>query len=144
MRPSRLLVAVLALALLGLVPAFASSSATAAAPVRSAAAAPDPTKLTAKIIKRKNGTLAMTGIIRPKKGPVTIYKATTCVKKGERKGECNFKKFRKSKVNKKGRYTTRVYAPRKGSWAWVAIKGGVASEVWVTCVKRPNENCKNP
>ena len=150
MRASRLLVAVLALALLGLVPS--TSSASAAKPVgasagraalavsaeRAAAKAP---RLTAKIVKRKGGKLIMTGIIRPKKGPVVVERATSCNRK---KGTCNFSTYRKSKITKKGRYSVRVYAPRKGAWAWRAVKGDQVSEVWLTCVKTPGESCPIP
>ena len=150
MRASRLVVAVLALALLGLVPA--TSSASAAIPTSAvsvsvpSAAASVPAKarvkkITAKIVTRNGGQLFITGVIRPKKGPVVIQKATSC---NRAKGTCNFKKFRKSKVNKKGRYTTRVYAPSTGSWAWRAKKVTTTSEAWLTCVKRPDEDCPIP
>jgi hypothetical protein len=148
MRASRLIVAVLALALLGLVPATSSASAAvpnsavsvprAATPVAAKARVK---KLTAKIVTRKGGKLFITGIIRPKNGPVVIQKATNC---NRAKGTCNFKKFRKSKINKKGRYSTRVYAPRNGSWAWRAKKAKTTSEVWLTCIKRPDEDCPIP
>lgn len=163
MRFSRLLlVALLALALLGLVPAgagvarVAGAAATTEVPRPTASVAPlssAPTrepasaragtkvkKLTGKIVKRK-GKLFFTGIIRPKKGPVQVQKATKC---NEKKNTCNFKKYRKAKINKKGRYTTRVYAPRTGSWAWRARKNATYSLAWVTCVKKPSEDCPVP
>ena len=152
MRASKLLVAVLALVLLGLVPATSPASASrpaqpSAAPGASRLAAADQvsprrvTKLTAKIVKRKGGKLFITGIVRPKKGPVLIQRATSCNRK---KGTCDFKKFRKSKITEKGRYSTRVYAPRSGSWAWRAKKNKTPSEVWLTCVKLPGKKCKVP
>ncbi len=152
MRASRLLVAVLAFALLGLVPS--TSSAYAARPTLPSAsagasqlttadlgAARRVTRLTAKIVKRRGGQLFLTGVIRPKKGPVVIQKATTCNRK---KGTCNFKGFRTSSITKKGRYTTRVYAPRSGAWAWRAKKDKRTSPVWITCVKRPGDTCPMP
>lgn len=152
MRASRLLVAVLALALLGLVPF--SSQATAAQPTPSAestsssarltTAAPTTArvkKLTAKIVKRRNGNLFLTGVIRPAKGPVVIQKATNC---NAQKGTCNFKNFGKKKVNNKGRYTIRVFAPSNGSWAWRAKKNATTSDIWITCRKRPGATCPTP
>lgn len=149
MRASRLIVAVLALALLGLVPATSSASAaipTSAVSVPRAATslparAARVKKLTAKIVTRNGDQLFITGIIRPKKGPVVIQKATNC---DRAKGTCNFTKFRKSKINKLGRYSTRVYAPSTGSWAWRAKKAKRTSEVWLTCIKRPGEKCPIP
>lgn len=151
MRASRFLVAALALALLGLAPSTSPASAakpmtaSASATARLAPSAPvfarSKPRLTAKIVKHNGGKLFLTGIARPKKGPIVVQKATSCNRK---KGTCNFKKFRKSKLNKKGRYTTRVYAPRNGSWAWRAKKGKRTSEVWITCVKRPGDSCPIP
>ncbi|MEN8672510.1 hypothetical protein [Nocardioides sp.] len=150
MRATRLLVALLAFALVGLLPAATASSASASGPERAAAgaspmaapvAARSARKLTAKIVKRQGGKLFLTGVIRPKKGPVVIQRATNC---NAERGTCNFKKFGKSKVTKKGRYTKRVYAPRKGSWAWRAKKKGTLSEVWITCVKKPGDRCPLP
>lgn len=146
MRASRLLVAVLALALLGLVPASTSASAaqpsdaTASRMAPSTAVSARAGKLTAKVVKRK-GKLFLTGVIRPKRGPVVIQKATKC---NEQKQTCNFKNFSKSKINKKGRYTARIYAPRSGSWAWRAKKAKQVSNIWITCVKRPGATCPTP
>jgi hypothetical protein len=150
MRATRLLVALLAFALVGLLPATAATAAPVAdatsanagsSPMAAPVSARGAKKLTAKIVKRRSGKLILTGVIRPKKGPVVIQKATNC---NAKKGTCNFKKFGKSKINKKGRYTKRVYAPRNGAWAWRAKKKGTVSEVWVTCVKKPGDRCPLP
>lgn len=98
-------------------------------------------KLTAKVVKRDGGQLFITGLIRPKKGPVRIQRAASC---NRRKGTCDFEDFRTGTITKKGRYTVRVYAPRTGSLAWRAKKGKMASDVWVTCVKAPGESCPMP
>ncbi|WP_323794260.1 hypothetical protein [Nocardioides sp.] len=162
MRSSRLLlVALLALVLLGLVPAGPGAAGAAGAAVTTsdrtvpaASAAPLPSsaasararartkvkKLTGKIVRRQ-GKLFLTGVIRPKKGPVQVQKATSC---NQKKGTCNFKKYRKAKINKKGRYTMRVYAPTTGSWVWRARKNATYSPAWVTCVKKPNQDCPAP
>lgn len=151
MRASRLLVAVLALALLGLVPATSVASAarpasTSAAPGASPSSPAGSTsarrvsKLTAKVVKR-NGKLFLTGVVRPRQGPVVIQRAATC---NQKKNTCNFKDVAKRTITKKGRYTARIYAPRDGSWAWRARKDKTKSPVWVTCVKRPGARCPLP
>ena len=147
MRASRLLIAVIALALLGLVPA---ASATAAKPdvagssARFTSAPPvsaKVNKLTAKIVKRRNGNLFLTGVIRPKQGPIVIQKATNCSKRGV----CNFKKFTKTRPNNKGRYSVRVPAPRRGSFAFRAKKNATTSQIWLTCVQRAGSTtCPRP
>ena len=102
-------------------PASVSAPATSAKPVRSVGA---------KIVSKKKGKkLVMLGVVRPAKGPVVIMKATRCNKKGTK---CNFKKYRKVGVNKKGRYATRVEAPRRGNWYWIARVGTVRSDIWRT------------
>ncbi len=152
MRASRLLVAVLAFALLGLV---STSSAASVARAHHPSASPGATrlttaqpvaaravtKLTAKVVKRKGGKLFLTGVIRPKKGPVVIQKATSCNRK---KGTCNFKDTVKRKITKKGRYTARIYAPRTGSWAYRAKKDKKVSVAWITCLKKPGDKCPMP
>lgn len=138
-----LLVALLATALLGLAPVGPVVAGAVSAPTGDPAPRASSTtvkKLTGKIVKRK-GKLFLTGVIRPKKGPVQVQRATSCNKK---KGTCNFKKYRKAKVDKSGRYTVRVYAPTTGSWAWRARKNATVSPAWVTCVKKPDEDCATP
>ncbi len=145
-RASRFLVAALVLALLGLLPAaptVAAARRVDATTSRSASAPPVAARagrLTAKIVKRAGGELFLTGVIRPKKGPVIVQRATSC----NRKRICNFTKYRAVKLDEKGRYTVRVHAPRKGSWAFRATKGRLKSQIWLTCVKRPGESCPIP
>lgn len=153
-----LLVVLLALALLGLVPAgtgvagaaattdtkrTASAAPLVSAPTRgpaSARAGAKVKKLTGKIIKRE-GKLFLTGVIRPKQGPVQVQRATSC---NQKKDTCDFRKYRKAKIDQKGRYKMRVYAPRTGAWAWRARKNATYSPTWVTCVKKPAEDCPVP
>lgn len=147
MRVTRIITAIVAFALMGLLPL--ASSATAA-PVsekaittQSAAKAPSARagrSIGTKIVK-KNGKLIMLGNVKPPKGPVVIQKATSC---NVKKGVCNFK-FYKSVPVKKGRYKVRVYAPTKGSWAWRARVGATVGDIWVTCKRRTSTSpCPTP
>lgn len=147
MRATRLLVSFLALALLGLVPAGVSASAAqpssdsiAARSTLSAPVSARVTKLTAKIVKRK-GKLILTGVVRPARGPLVIQRGTKC---NAKRGTYNFKKFTRTKVDKKGRYTVRVFAPNNGSLAWRATKGKAKSEIWLTCRKAAGSSCPIP
>lgn len=129
MPATRLLVAALALALIGLVPSGTTSAAAA-----------EREPVTSKIVKR-SGKLFLTGVVRPRRGPVVVERATSC---NRRRGTCNFTDYRTTKVNQKGRYTVRVYAPRSGAWAWRATRGKDVSPVWLTCVKKPAADCPIP
>ena len=145
MPATRLLVAVLALALAPAGLVAAAPTATAAQPSASVgqaqrAAAEQRVPITAKIVKRK-GKLTLTGVVRPRRGPVVVQRATDCNRKT---GVCNFKKYRTTKVDDKGRYTQRVRAPRTGAWAWRATRAKDTSEVWLTCVKKPEDDCPIP
>lgn len=133
MRATRIITALLTLALLGLVPLAAASNASAA-PTSARAER----SVGVKIVK-KDGKLIMLGNVKPPKGPVVIQKATRC---NVEKGTCNFKFYKKVPV-KKGRYKVRVYAPKNGSWAWRARVGATTSDIWVTC-KRKSESSPCP
>jgi hypothetical protein len=130
MRATRALVTLLAFALIGLVPA-AASAATSASPVGDAAHARQAVKaeptIGAKIVKKK-GKLFLVGNVKPGTGKVTIQKATKCNKQT---GTCNFKRFARVSI-KHGRYSVRVYAPKRGNWYWRAIKGSAKSTIWRT------------
>ncbi len=131
------LTTILALTMLGLSPL--APTATAAPGATSAERAAKP-KVGIKIIKR-GGKLVMLGNVRPPKGPVVVQKATSCSAK---KGTCKFEGFKKVPV-KDGRYQARVFAPKKGSWAWRAKVGNAYSEIWVTCKKLSADNpCPTP
>lgn len=137
MRFARTITAIVAFALIGLLPfgsadaaspttTTATSSSLAATPPSSARAA---TKIGIKIVK-KRGKLILLGNVQPPKGPVNIQKATNCTSRGV----CNFKSYRTVGV-KNGRYQVRVYAPKHGSWAWRARVGSTKSDTWVTCTR---------
>lgn len=132
------LTAILTCSLLGSSPLISTASATSPdTGVSERAAKP---KIGIKIVKR-SGKLVMLGNVRPPKGPVVVQKATTC---NPKKGTCAFKGFKKVPV-KEGRYQARVFAPKKGSWAWRAKVGNAYSEIWVTCKKlSPDNPCPTP
>lgn len=151
MRFARIITAIVAFALIGLLP---QSSASAVQPVtkasasESSAAVTAPTKVARKagikigikIVKRK-GKLLVVGRITPAKPAVRIERATACNYKAN-PVTCNFKPYKKIKVSKAGHYETRVYAPKKGSWAWRARINKNFSDIWVTCTRTsPGAQC---
>lgn len=146
MRFTRIITAIVAFALIGLLP-FSSANAAKPTATKSVAAAKAPAtakaverKVGIKIVKR-NGKLMLLGNVKPPKGPVTIQKATKC---NVDKGTCNFKFYKQVGV-KKGRYQVRVYAPKNGSWAWRARVGNTNSDIWVTCTRaNPGAACPTP
>ncbi|GAA5145077.1 hypothetical protein GCM10023340_13790 [Nocardioides marinquilinus] len=169
MRPARVLIAVIALALVGLlVPGSAQAGPNDNANERAfvnsanrggseykggseyrggseylgtgarggseyrAAAAP---KITVRIVKRNGGQLWLVGGVEPAQGPVYVQKATDC---NRQKGTCNFKFYKKIYL-KKGRYETRVFAPKSGAWAWRTKVKSSYSKIWVTCKLRSGQ-----
>jgi hypothetical protein len=92
-------------------------------------------KITVRIVKRNGGQLWLVGGVEPKKGPVYVQKATSC---NQQKGTCNFKFYKKIYL-KNGRYETRVYAPKKGAWAWRTKVKTSYSKIWVTCKLRSGQ-----
>ncbi len=137
MRFARIITAIVAFALLGLLPA-AAAPANAAEPSARAAAK----KIEVKIVKKK-GKLILQGRVKPsQRYSVIVQKATKC---NVKKGTCNFKFYKKVRSTKKGRYQTRVYAPTNGSWAWRAHIGKTNSDIWVTCKRRTSTSpCPTP
>ena len=137
MRFARIITAIVAFALIGLLP---QAAANAAQPVTKASAAESSAatavsakaarKVGIKIVKRKS-KLMLVGNVTPPRGPVIIQRATKC---NVAKGVCNFKFYKKVGL-KKGHYEVRVYAPKRGSWAWRARVGSTASDIWLTCKK---------
>jgi hypothetical protein len=127
MRAQRLVTALVALALLGLVTVGASGSAHAATalPKRD---------LNARIIKNDKGWLIFKGNVDPgwNDRNVQVYKRKT--KDG------TFKLVKKVATDGEGRWSLRIYAPRTGYWYWKAVvpkSGGYgksASRIWRTYV----------
>jgi hypothetical protein len=158
MRSPRSIFAVLALALaasMALVPS--SSTARPAAPEAAAPAAErvlagDAVSkraeifVGARVVKRRlrPGTprqLMLVGIVRPRKGPVNIQRATSCSRQTR---TCNFRYF-KTVPLRDGRYRAVIDAPpRLRGWVWRAKVGNNVSEAWVTCTKRPAQRCQIP
>lgn len=103
----------LALGLLSIAPAAtASTTATAAAPAATVAADPKPKRTFQLRVKRKDWrTSKVIGKVEAlEKGKVLVQK--------KKCGKCKWKTVRKVKTNKKTRFTTKIYAPRKGRWFW--------------------------
>ncbi|WP_170219478.1 hypothetical protein [Nocardioides litoris] len=161
MRSARPLIALLALALaasLGLAPAGAQASVARGAAVSGADRADLgsvsgrtdarlATTVTAKVVKKRvrpNGprVLVIKGAVSPLGvGPVKIQRATKCNKATK---TCNFKFYRK-KALKNGRYEVVIDAPnRLRGWVWRAKVGSALSNAWLTCRKRPTQECKIP
>ena len=168
MRSPRTTVAVLALALaasMGLSPSSASArvdlGATDARPSADRVAVSTSfdsgeraaaITVTAKVVKRRlrpNGPrrLVLQGAVNPPKGPVYIQRGTKCNRtKTEQTGTlvCNWKFYRKTFV-KQGRYAAGIDAPsRLRGWTWRAKVKKTVSEPWVTCTRRPGQECKVP
>jgi hypothetical protein len=162
MRSPRIAIVVLALALAASMsftssasarvsPSDASPAATPAAlgaPVaaRTSARAAEDIRVGAKIVKRRvrpggPKRLVLTGAVVPSQGPVYIQRATKC---NRAKGTCNFK-FYKKRYLKKGRYTAIVGAPPTlRGWVFRAKVKNSYSEAWITCTRRPAQDCKLP
>jgi hypothetical protein len=161
MRPARTFIAVLALALaasMALVPSSSSArltSARTAAPAAeraplstgtSARAESAAARIGARVVKRRLNPggprqLMLVGAVRGAKGPVNIQRALSC---NRRTRTCNFKYF-KTVPQRQGRYQAVIDAPpRLRGWVWRAKIGNATSEAWVTCTKRPAQQCQIP
>ncbi len=132
MRTTRLLVAALALALLGLLPATASSQATTAGHGVSSKAPATKVTLQGKEVRRHGRTVPVVyGTVNPPKGPVYIQKATQC--RTQKVSSCNFKFFNKTFL-KNGKYSQQItYPKRRGTFVWRAKVGKAVSPAILTC-----------
>ncbi|MEO9323023.1 hypothetical protein ABFT23_05995 [Nocardioides sp. C4-1] len=152
MRSPRIVVAVLALALAAML-ALTPSGATAREVARGdllqvapAQADPAPVVVGARVVEkrvRKKGPkrLVMVGKVVPAKGPVYIQRATKCNKATS---TCNFKFYKKVFLKKGGYQAVIEAAPKLRAWVWRAKVKASFSEVWMTCTKRPSQECKLP
>lgn len=161
MRPVRVLVALIALALTATL--STAPSATARVEARPGATAgavgavsavtsarAETIEVTAEVVKRRLAPdrpkrLVLQGQVTPAKGPVYIQRATRCVR-----GACtepehfNFRFYRKVFLDK-GAYRAVIDAPPTlRGWLWRAKVGTTYSEIWQTCTKRPQQNCTVP
>jgi hypothetical protein len=152
MRAARLISALVALALLGLVPASTSASAVptdsartsgaADRPARAAAGAAEITITSRVVVRKKPGQrkrkLFLVGRVEPAQGPVFVQMAKRCNKEPFR---CNFKFYKRGYL-KNGRYMVRITAsPTHRSYLWRARIGDATSPIWRTCVEEP---CRLP
>lgn len=153
MRSTRILVAILGLALMASM-AFTASSASAREEARPAAGPQradtqqraEEIEVTSKVVKKRvrpnrPKQLVFQGTVVPAQGPVYIQKATRC---NREKRTCNFTFYRKVFL-KKGAYQSVIGAPPGlRSWLWRAKVKTTYSEIWQTCTKRDSQSCKIP
>lgn len=141
MRMHRTLAGLIVTALLGLAPLGLATSAEAAeagvvkrqAAIQAAGDRPK-REVSSNIVEAKRNRLILRGNVSPghANAPVFIQKRN-CMKP-----RCNWYQFNKVQTNKKGGYSSRVTAPRKGYDFWrakVKAHGGYAtsySEAWRT------------
>jgi len=138
MRIHRILIALIAFALMGLAPMVMASSATAAradsyepATSTSTTSRALPTRaMHDKVVQPSPHKLIFKGRVDPGHCPVVIQKKDCKT--------CDWHKFKVVKTNDQSRWKVQIYAPRHGYWFWrgfVKAYGGYAKSytgVWRT------------
>ncbi|MCW2814698.1 MAG: hypothetical protein JWN84_2153 [Nocardioides sp.] len=153
MRSPRLVVAAIAVALTASMTSVAPSATARIDPRPAPAAAAAPTveraaaiTITSRVVKRRMAPdrpkrLVFQGTVTPAKGPVYIQRATRC---NRAVTACNFTFYRKVFL-KKGAYAAVIAAPpTQRGWVWRAKVKTSYSKWWVTCTKRPLQDCTVP
>lgn len=138
MRMYRILTAIIAFALLGLIPLVEVSSASAGVAESVKPTASDASsralprrEMHDKVTQPSRHKLMFSGRVDPGHGPVFIEK------KECRKG-CHWKRFAKVKTDRDSRWKVRIFAPHRGEWfyrGYVKAYGGYAlsrTGIWRT------------
>jgi len=141
MRIHRTLAGLIVPALLGLAPLGLATSSEASeasvvkrqAAIQAAGARPE-REVSSKIVETQRNKLILKGNVNPGHAEKSVFiQKRNCLKQN-----CNWYQFNKVQTNKKGGYSSRVTAPRKGYDYWrakVKAHGGYAtsySEAWRT------------
>lgn len=125
MRYTRLVGAILSIALVGLMALVATPQATAASSSEKQVAAKASARqsITGSPFKR-NGKIFLRGEVTPRKGPVIIQRATRC---NSNTGQCNFKFYGSVGTNKKAKYRSPRLVTRAGGDYFYRARVGAAT-----------------